>query len=59
MQKKLLFIVNPVAGKKKMKNYLLDVLDIFAGEGYASTVMVTGRRGDATRFASYGTEYAC
>lgn len=57
MQKKLLFIVNPVAGKKKMKNYLLDVLDIFAGEGYASTVMVTGRRGDATRFASYGTEY--
>ncbi|MBQ6892898.1 MAG: YegS/Rv2252/BmrU family lipid kinase [Clostridia bacterium] len=57
MYKKLLFIVNPVAGKKKIKNFLLDVLDIFADEGYASTVMVTGRRGDATRFASYGNEY--
>lgn len=57
MQKKLLFIVNPVAGKKKIKNYLLDVLDIFAAEGYASTVMVTGRRGDATRFASYAGDY--
>ncbi|MBQ8837264.1 MAG: diacylglycerol kinase family lipid kinase [Clostridia bacterium] len=57
MQKKLLFIVNPVAGKKKIKNYLLDVLDIFAHEGYASTVMVTGRRGDATRFAALGGEY--
>ncbi len=57
MYKKLLFIINPVAGKKRMKNYILDVLDIFANEGFASTVMITGRRGDATRFASYGGEY--
>lgn len=57
MYKKLLFIINPVAGKKRMKTFVLDVLDIFAKEGYASTVMITGRRGDATRFASYGAEY--
>lgn len=57
MYKKLLFIINPVAGKKRMKNYILDVLNIFADEGFASTVMITGRRGDATRFATYGDEY--
>ena len=57
MYKKLLFIINPVAGKKRMKTFVLDVLDIFANEGYASTVMITGRRGDASRFATYGAEY--
>lgn len=57
MLKKLLLIVNPVAGKKRLKNTLLDVVQIFARGGYASTVMVTGRRGEACEFAAYGNEY--
>lgn len=57
MLKKLLLIVNPVAGKKRLKNMLLDVVQIFARGGYATTVMVTGRRGEASDFAAHGGEY--
>lgn len=57
MLKKLLLIVNPVAGKKRLKPMLLDVVQIFARGGYATTVMVTGRRGEASEFASYGNAY--
>ena len=48
MLKKLLLIINPVAGKKRMKNYLLDVIQIFGRGGYSTTVFVTARRGEAT-----------
>lgn len=57
MLKKLLLIVNPVAGKKRLKNMLLDVVQIFARGGFATTVMVTGRRGEASEFAACGSEY--
>ena len=57
MTKKLLFIVNPVAGKKKIKNFLLDAIDIFGHEGYVTTVMITERRGDATLFAAMAGDY--
>ncbi len=57
MFKKLLLIVNPVAGKKKIKNQLLDVVQIFAQGGFSTTVMVTGRRREATEFAAYAKDY--
>ncbi len=57
MLKKLLLIVNPVAGKKRLKPLLLDVVQIFARGGYATTVMVTGRRGEATEFVAQGGSY--
>ena len=57
MLKKLLLIVNPVAGKKKLKLMLMDVVQIFASGGFATTVMVTGRRGEASEFAAYANEY--
>ncbi len=57
MLKKLLLIVNPVAGKKRLKPMLMDVVQIFARGGFATTVMVTGRRGEAAEFAAYGKEY--
>lgn len=57
MFKKLLFIVNPVAGKKKIKNYLLDVLQIFGHGGYSTTVFVTARRGEATEFMVAAKDY--
>lgn len=55
--KKLLLIVNPVAGKKKLKTQLLDIVGIFAKGGFSTTVMVTGRRREATEFASLGSDY--
>lgn len=58
MLKKLLLIVNPVAGKKRLKPMLMEVVQIFARGGFATTVMVTGRRGEAAEFAAYAKEYA-
>ena len=55
--KKLLLIVNPVAGKKRLRPMLLDVIGIFARGGYATTVMVTGRRGEASEFAAEGSNF--
>lgn len=47
MEKKLLFIYNPKAGKAKIKNKLADILDIFARAGYEITVFPTMAKGDA------------
>ncbi|NLA85476.1 MAG: YegS/Rv2252/BmrU family lipid kinase [Clostridiales bacterium] len=47
MRKKILFIINPKAGKQQIKNYLLDILDIFVKESYDTTVYITQSRGDA------------
>ena len=57
MDKKLLMIVNPVAGMKRLKSALLDVISIFSAGGFRTTVMVTGRRGDAASYAAAGGEY--
>lgn len=57
MLKKLMLIVNPVAGKKKLKNLLLDVIEILGRGGYAATVLVTGRRGEATEFTADADGY--
>lgn len=47
-QKKLLLIVNPKAGKAKMKTELLKVVEILSTADYAVTVYPTKARGDAT-----------
>lgn len=46
-----LMIVNPVAGKMKIKNDLFDLINTLAEQGYGSTVRITAARGDATLFA--------
>ena len=43
----MLFIVNPLSGKGKVKERLLGILDIFIKNGYEVTVHVTQKRGDA------------
>ena len=48
MKKRLLFIYNVHAGKGKIKNYLADIINIFAEEGYEITVSPTMKKGDAT-----------
>lgn len=49
MDKKLLFIYNPKAGKAKIRNKLADILDVFARANYGITVFPTGARGDAKK----------
>ena len=41
MSKKVLFLINPYAGKGEIKNKLVDILDIFAKSGYEVTVHIT------------------
>lgn len=51
MKKKLLFIYNAHAGKGKIRNHLVDIIDTFAKENYEITVSPTMKQGDATAVA--------
>ena len=51
MKKKLLFIYNSHAGKGKIRNALVDILDVFARKDYDITVSPTMNPGDATTVA--------
>lgn len=51
MSKKLLFIVNPCAGKTKSRAPLFDAISIYSEAGYLVSVRQTRRRRDATTFA--------
>lgn len=47
--KKLLLIVNPCAGTKRIQKYLPDIISLFTANGYENIVYMTAKRGDATR----------
>ena len=52
--KKLLFMINPKAGKKK-KDYTTDILAVFKNAGYATKIVSTRKRADGTLLAKkYG-----
>lgn len=51
-KRRMLFIINPKAGKAGIKNHLLKLLDIFAKNGYEVTVHITQKKGDACRVAA-------
>lgn len=49
MDKKLLFVFNPHSGKGHIKQYLLDIIDIFTKHGWSVTAYPTQAPGDCTR----------
>lgn len=49
MEKKLLFVYNPRAGKAQIRTKLSDILTVFAAAGYELTVFPTGGHDDARR----------
>ena len=56
--KKLLFIINPVSGRKKGLPYVTDIVRIFFEYGYLTTTMLTTDQGDATKFTiDYGKDF--
>lgn len=58
MEKKLLFIYNPHAGKAQIRSNLLDIIDIFTKAGYTVTARPTQKRGDAKEAAmNRGDDY--
>ena len=50
--KNLLLIVNPVAGKMRLRGALLDILKIYGEKGYRVTTAVTLYRGHGTELAA-------
>ncbi len=58
MDKKLLFIVNPRAGKTKSRAPLFDAVSIYSEAGFLVSVRMTSRRGEATELAEeLGADY--
>ncbi len=58
MNKKLLLIVNPVAGRGGYKNNFSEALRVLAQGGYMTTLAFTGGRGDAAAYAAdHAAEY--
>lgn len=58
LNKKALFIINPVSGKKQILRLLPNVIQEFMANGYIVTTMVTSRRGEAGEFAAeYGRNF--
>lgn len=51
MRKKLMLIINPVAGRSGYKEGLGDALQVLDIGGYNTTVYFTAGRGDATKYA--------
>ena len=48
LEKKLVFIFNPKAGKGKIKTSLMDIVDIFNKGGYE--VIIRATHGEACRY---------
>ncbi len=58
LNRKLLLIVNPVAGRKQALRLLADIVRVFMDAGYLVSVMVTGAPGDAAAFTErYGAKH--
>ena len=58
MSKKMFLIANPKSGRAKIKNELMNIVDIFTRGGYTVTVYPTARKGDAiTVAANLSDEY--
>lgn len=49
--KKALLILNPKAGKMKIKKNMFNLVKAFCEEGYATTVLTTLKQGDAVAYA--------
>ena len=50
MEKRLLFIYNPVSGKAQVRTYLADIIDIYASGNYSVTVHPTKCSGDGYEY---------
>lgn len=56
--KRMMFVINPAAGRSIIRDNLMGVTKTFADEDYIVSLYLTKRRGDATRFvAEDGNQY--
>lgn len=58
MNKKMLVIINPCAGRTKSQSGTFDIVDVLSTLDYDFNIKTTTKRGDATEYAKkYGAEY--
>jgi YegS/Rv2252/BmrU family lipid kinase len=58
MDKSLMLIVNPMAGRGAYRTNFAEAMQVLAAGGYAVTLRFTAQRGDASRFAArYAADY--
>ena len=58
MDKKMLFVYNPMAGKEQIRNNLSDIIRVLCNAGYEITIFATQSTGDATRIVEkQGMDY--
>ncbi len=58
MEKKLLFIYNPVSGKAQVKTFLADIIDIYASKDFSVTVHPTKCKNDGYEYVkAHAEEY--
>lgn len=50
MATRLLFVVNPVSGKRTIAEHMIDVLNVFSKADFDVTVLITQHRGHATEY---------
>ena len=59
MDKKMLFVYNPMAGKEQIRNNLSDIIRVLCNAGYEITIFATQGAGDATRIVEeHGMDYS-
>lgn len=56
MEKQLLFVINPKAGRAEIKNYTLESIETFVKNGFVVTVFTTQKSGDAFDFVKNNGE---
>ncbi|MBR6352089.1 MAG: acylglycerol kinase family protein, partial [Firmicutes bacterium] len=49
---KILFIVNPVAGRMRSRTAMFDIVNAFCRQGHTVTTVVTQKRGHGSRLAA-------
>ncbi len=60
MDRKMLFVYNPTAGKEQICNKLSEIIQIFCKANYKITIFATQSTGDASKIVSeHGAEYDC
>lgn len=56
MVTRLLFVVNPVSGKKTITNYMIDILNLYCQEGLEVSVLITQHQGHAAEYVAANSQ---
>ena len=56
MNKRLLFIVNPVSGKRTITDHMIDILNLYCQKGFEVSVLITQHQGHAAEYVKVNSQ---